>query len=108
MRPGLHIGTFKKNRFEPAHALAMALGTEDVRLAVSVSEEKANAYLRGESLMIAADEIVESNIAQEEVCADKEKKGWCLVCIDEFSMGWGKMNGLQVKNHYPKGLRRPY
>ena len=108
LRPGLHIGTFKKNRFEPAHALAMALGTDDVRLAVSVSEEKANAYLRGESLMIAADEIVESNIAQEEVCADKEKKGWCLVCIDEFSMGWGKMNGLQVKNHYPKGLRRPY
>ena len=25
LRPGLHLGTFKKNRFEPAHALAMSL-----------------------------------------------------------------------------------
>lgn len=98
LRPGLHIGTFKKNRFEPAHALAMTLGVGEVKLAVSVSGERANAYLRGESLMISAEETV-----KEEV-----KKGWCLVCVDGFSMGWGKKNDAQVKNHYPKGLRRPY
>lgn len=91
LRPGLHVGTFKKNRFEPAHALAMALGARDVALAVSVSEEKANAYLRGESLMVT-----------------EAQKGWCLVCVDGFSMGWGKMNGNQIKNHYPKGLRRSF
>ena len=39
---------------------------------------------------------------------EEVKKGWCLVCVDGFSMGWGKMNGVQIKNHYPKGLRRPY
>ena len=26
LRPGLHLGTLKKNRFEPTHALALALG----------------------------------------------------------------------------------
>lgn len=96
LRPGLHIGTFKKNRFEPAHALAMALGSWDVKLAVSVFGEKANAYLRGESLMVS----------EEEKIVTEAKKGWCLVCVDGFSMGWGKMNGVQVKNHYPKGLRK--
>lgn len=100
LRPGLHVGTFKKNRFEPAHALAMALGEQEVKLAVSVSYEdaKAAAYLRGESFMISEEEII---VAQE-------KKGWCLVCVDGFSMGWGKLNGVQVKNHYPKGLRKAY
>lgn len=111
LRSGLQIGTFKKNRFEPAHALAMTLGTKDVKLAVSVSEEKANAYLRGESLMVEEGELVsqENEISEKErPQKNKDPKGWCLVCVDGFSMGWGKMNGVQIKNHYPKGLRRPY
>ena len=35
-----------------------------------------------------------------------QKKGWCLVCVDSYSIGWGKGDGMQLKNHYPKGLRR--
>lgn len=31
LRPGLHLGTLKKNRFEPAHALALALCPKDVK-----------------------------------------------------------------------------
>lgn len=116
LRSGLQVGTFKKNRFEPAHALAMTLGTKDVKLAVSVSEEKANAYLRGESLMVEEGEVVsEEVVSQGKECQNAGRsgknaasKGWCLVCVDGFSMGWGKMNGVQIKNHYPKGLRRPY
>ena len=30
LRPGLHLGTMKKNRFEPSHALALALRPEEV------------------------------------------------------------------------------
>jgi NOL1/NOP2/fmu family ribosome biogenesis protein len=33
-------------------------------------------------------------------------KGWTLVCVDGFSAGWGKAAGCQLKNHYPKGLRK--
>jgi len=35
-----------------------------------------------------------------------EKKGWCLVTVGGFSLGWGKGDGRVLKNHYPKGLRR--
>ena len=35
-----------------------------------------------------------------------EKKGWCLVTVDGYSIGWGKGDGTQLINHYPKGLRR--
>jgi NOL1/NOP2/fmu family ribosome biogenesis protein len=35
-----------------------------------------------------------------------DKKGWCLVTVGGYSIGWGKGDGQQLKNHYPKGLRR--
>ena len=31
MRPGLHLGTMKKGRFEPSHSLALFLRKEDVK-----------------------------------------------------------------------------
>lgn len=31
LRPGLHLGTLKKNRFEPSHALALALRPDQVK-----------------------------------------------------------------------------
>ena len=36
----------------------------------------------------------------------KDGKGWCLLCVDGYSLGWGKVAGSIVKNHYPKGLRK--
>ena len=33
-------------------------------------------------------------------------KGWYLICVDGFSIGWGKLAGGIMKNHYPIGLRR--
>ena len=87
MRPGLELGTVKKDRFEPAHALALWL--RDCKNAESYgadSDEMRN-YIHGE--------VVPS-----------QKKGWCLVCADGYSIGWGKGDGKVLKNHYPKGLRR--
>ncbi|MFR2692040.1 MAG: RsmF rRNA methyltransferase first C-terminal domain-containing protein [Enterocloster bolteae] len=31
LRPGLHMGTLKKNRFEPSHALALSLRKEETQ-----------------------------------------------------------------------------
>jgi NOL1/NOP2/fmu family ribosome biogenesis protein len=28
------------------------------------------------------------------------------VQVDGYSIGWGKGDGIMIKNHYPKGLRR--
>ncbi len=89
-RPGLALGTFRKNRFEPSHALALWLGREEVRICLDLKpeEEAARAWFRGEALNAQL------------------PRGWCLVCIDGFSAGWGKSDGRTVKNHYPKGLRK--
>lgn len=88
-RAGLHLGEFKKNRFEPAHALARALGAQDVVHAQALSLEEAERYLRGEI-----------------ITAKKELRGWVLLTYEGYALGWGKAGGFQIKNHYPKGLRK--
>lgn len=32
-------------------------------------------------------------------------KGWCAVFCEGIALGFGKVSGGQMKNHYPKGLR---
>ena len=90
LRPGLHLGTVKKNRFEPSHALALTLRPEDVAHAVSLDAEgrQVKDYLNG--LTFPAE----------------GEKGWYLICADGCSLGWGKLAGGIMKNHYPKGLRK--
>ena len=86
LRPGLELGEVKKGRFEPAHALALWL--KDCKNTESYAPDSAEmaAYIHGD--------VVPSN-----------KKGWCLVKAGDYSIGWGKADGAQLKNHYPKGLR---
>ena len=87
MRPGLELGTVKKDRFEPAHALALWLKDCNTMESYGAESEEMKAYIHGD--------VVPSG-----------KKGWCLVCADGYSIGWGKGDGRVLKNHYPKGLRR--
>lgn len=106
LRPGLHLGSLKKNRFEPSHALALALRAEDVLLCRNfrADSETAAAYLKGETL---ADEGV-SEAEEENVSAKGKRpaKGWALMTVDGYSLGWAKLAGGILKNHYPKGLRK--
>ena len=87
LRPGLELGTVKKERFEPAHALALWMKDCANVQRYPADSPEISAYLQGN--------VVPS-----------EKKGWCLVSADGFSIGWGKGDGRVLKNHYPKGLRR--
>lgn len=93
LRPGLHLATEKKNRLEPAHALALALKGAQTDKVLELSQEEAQRYLRGESL---------SGLT------GGEQKGWTLLCRQGYPLGFGKASGGQMKNHYPKGLRRSY
>ena len=86
-RAGLELGTVKKGRFEPAHALALWLKTcRNVQNYPADSREMAD-YIHGN--------VVPSSV-----------RGWTLVLADGYSIGWGKGDGNVLKNHYPKGLRR--
>lgn len=90
LRPGLHLGTIKKNRFEPSHALALALTKEDVKYSVNLAADsrELRGYLNGETFPYEGE------------------KGWYLILADGYSIGWGKAAGGVMKNHYPKGLRK--
>ena len=52
LRPGLHLGNVVRGRFEPAHALAMALRREEALRSISLpgTGPQAYAWFRGESL----------------------------------------------------------
>lgn len=55
LRTGLHLGTFKKNRFEPSYALAMALKLAQAKNVCDLmDEERAYQYLKGEALNLKA------------------------------------------------------
>lgn len=90
LRPGLHIGTLKKNRLEPAHALALSLRPGQARQSISLPSDGREIvnYLSGHTLPSRGRE-----------------KGWVLVCADGYSAGWAKASSGILKNHYPKGLR---
>ena len=87
LRPGLELGERKKGRFEPAHALALWLKSCRNCICFRADSPEIRAYMHGEVL-------------------PWEEKGWHLVQVDGYSIGWGKGDGNQLKNHYPKGLRR--
>ncbi len=94
LRNGLLLGELKKNRFEPSQPLAMALKQEEYEatLNLSAEDERVRRYLKGETLLI-----------EEGEC--KRKKGWQLVCVDGYPLGWGKLVNGVLKNKYLSGWR---
>ena len=87
LRPGLEIGTVKKGRLEPAHALALWLHPRAGDRRLPADSPELAAYLRGETI-------------------PGGEKGYRIVCAEDYTLGWAKGDGSQLKNHYPKGLRR--
>ena len=90
LRPGLHLGELKKNRFEPSHAMALAIRPFLAKYVWNLDAEsaEAKAYINGQTFPAEGE------------------KGWYLICVDGFGLGWGKLAGGMMKNHYPKGLRK--
>lgn len=86
VRNGLYMGEIRKNRFEPSQALASSLKMEDYRQCINLppEDERIVRYLKGET--IEAD--------------GEEGKGWYLLCVAGFPLGWGKLNKGILKNKY--------
>ena len=93
MRSGLLLGECLKNRFEPSQALAMALRADEYPnvLYLSREDDRVIRYLKGETIDLKDEESVE--------------KGWVLICVDNYPLGFGKAAGGSVKNKYLAGWR---
>ncbi len=88
LRYGLQLGEFRKNRFEPSHSLALALGADDFKQTenLDLNSPKLHKFLTGN--------VFESN-----------KKGYSAICVNSYPLGWGKASDGIMKNKLPKGVR---
>lgn len=86
LRLGLHLGEVRGKVFLPDHAAAMACAP---LRPLPVTQETAAAYQQGQVLPV-----------------EDGLKGFYTPVLDGLVLGWGKASGGQLKNHYPKGLRR--
>lgn len=95
LRTGLFLGEWKKNRFEPSQAAAMALPMKEFSQTVSLSAEddRTIRYLKGETIFPTPEET--SGL----------KKGWVLIGVDGYPLGWAKYTGSNFKNKYYPGWR---
>lgn len=90
LRAGLQLGVLKGKIFFPDHALAMGLTFPYPFPTVPLTVDQARAYQRGEVIPVA-----------------DTLRGFVLPTLDGLALGFGKAADGQMKNHYPKGLRRP-
>ena len=94
LRTGLYLGDLKKNRFEPSQSLAMCLKKEEYKncVNITVDDERIIKYLKGETIDV--DDLV-----------SPKDKGWFLVLVDGYPLGWGKLANGTLKNKYLPGWR---
>jgi len=92
LHPGVWLGTFKKERFEPAHPLALFLLPGQAKYVLDLPSvemgsrrSSLKAYLSGETI------------------PSDGAPGWTLVTVDGWPLGWGKCVQGILKNHFPHG-----
>lgn len=81
---GLHLGQIKNERFTPSNALAHHLKTYKQML--NLQNNELNKFLKGETIN----------------CPDN-LKGYVLVCVNNYPLGFGKANNGILKNKNEKG-----
>lgn len=87
---GLILGECR-NRLEPSPQLALALTqeAETERIVLSTGDIRVTKYLKGETIE-----------------AETDYKGYVLVCVDGYPLGWAKSSGNGIlKNKYYAGWR---
>ncbi|MCU6707628.1 RsmB/NOP family class I SAM-dependent RNA methyltransferase [Paenibacillus sp. J5C_2022] len=100
VRAGWLIGEVKRDRFHPSQALAMGLScTQAARCILwSAESEEVIRYLKGETLFVDEEKI--------QMKSETSSKGYVLVCLDGYPLGWGKYVGGMLKNELAAGWRR--
>lgn len=89
VRPGWYLGELKKNRFRPVAPLALGMKKEDACRVLDLpsGSQEVIRYLKGETLNITGE------------------RGWNLVCVDGYPLGWAKQLKDMLNNYYPSGWR---
>ena len=91
LRKGVPVGEWRGSRLHPAHGLFVAQLNLPFTSALDLplSDPRLHQFLSG-----------------EELDTDLPGKGFLPVLAEGWPVGFGKLSGGRLKNHYPKGLRR--
>ena len=91
LRSGLYLGEYKHNKFEPSQALALSLNKQEYKniLNFNLEDDRVIKYLKCETLDVK----------------DKYVEGYVLVCVDDYPLGFGKVDKGILKNKYPANYR---
>ncbi len=95
LRSGLYLGDLKKNRLEPSQPLALTPlpGAYAACIHLPADDPRIREYLRGAPIRVEAGEC-------------ERDKGWQLLCVDAYPIGWGHLVNGVLKNKYPAGWRQ--
>jgi len=90
VKTGLYAGEEVHGKFEPSQAFAMAVDWDNAKRkkGFSLDDPDLIRYLKGETLL------------------HEDGKGYILLGVERFPLGWGKINNGQLKNLYSKGWRK--
>ncbi len=80
-RNGLHLGVFKKKRFEPSFAFGIALTSDEVVSSIELSQDKFAQYVSGN--VVTLDQT--------------HPNGWYQLLVDGNGFGFAKIVGNTVK-----------
>lgn len=89
---GLYLGNLKNKRFEPSNALALSLKKDEFKNVLNLKNNDVRIikYLKGETI-----EVKEFDLIDE----------YALVCLDDYPLGFGKVNKGILKNKYEVNYR---
>ena len=87
LRQGVYVGEMVKKRLEPAHHFYLASRfINDYKQVVDLTDEELPVYLSGNVI-------------------SRNTKGYVCIMYKNIPLGFGKGDGMMIKNKYPKGLR---
>lgn len=89
VRSGMLLGELKNKRFEPSYAIVLAYSKEMFKHTIDFKVDDANIvkYLKGETLLYEA------------------PKGYHVICVNGYPLGWVKAQNNTLKNQYPPTWR---
>ena len=96
LRTGLLLGSMDRNgRWEPSQALSMYLKGHEYENCLSLKADDRNVikYLKGETILLP------------DAFQIQNRKSPVLVCVENYPLGWGRLNQHMLKNKYAAGWR---
>lgn len=87
---GVKLGEIKGKNFIPSQELSLMLKKDGFSNIINLdcNDIRVTKYLKGETIEYS-----------------NSKKGWNLICVDGYSLGFGKSDGDMIKNNYKKQWR---